>query len=355
MSIKSIIAAMCLLSISCSSQQSEESGGTGGGPGFTIPMGGSGGEAGINSGTTCAQQNVPLQVVPPDILIIQDRSISMNDDSNDQKCNGDCGANSKWSQVTTAIGDVVTATQSTVNWGLFYFGDGASMCGVNANPDVPVAIGSAQQIIASLAASSPNGATPTAATINNAVAYMKTLTDLNPKYLLLATDGEPNCLNDNFNNKDVQGAITAVTNSKNAGYPVFVVGIGNVAVATTTLNSMAQAGGMAQSGTTAYYAVTDTASLEAALNQIVGQVASCTISLKNVPSGNWTIAIWAKDSSGNTVQIPNSTTDGWGYTNNTKSSITLVGSACDNLKDDKYSDLQFVYTCQGQDIISPIQ
>ena len=132
---------------------------------------------------------------------------------------------------------------------------------------------------------------------------MKTLTDANPKYFLLATDGEPNCLNGSANNTDDTGAINAVANAKAAGFPTFVVGIGNVSTATTTLNSMAVAGGYPQTGaTTQYYAVVDTASLETALTQIVGMVASCTISLANAPSGQWTIAIWATEN-GSTVQF----------------------------------------------------
>lgn len=183
---------------------------------------------------------------------------------------------------------------------------------------------------------------------------MKGLADPNPKYLLLATDGEPNCLNGSANNKDIQGAITAIGNANSSGYPVFVVGIGNVSTATDTLNSMAQAGGMAQVGATYYYSVTDTSSLEDTLNKIVGMVASCTISLQNVPSGDWTIAIWATDSSGKEIQIQNNSADGWEYTNNSRSSITLVGSSCDSLKNGTYSNLQFVYTCQGQQILPPI-
>jgi hypothetical protein len=313
-----------------------------------------------NIATGCSQQSVPIQALPPDILIIQDRSQSMTDDSNDQPCSGgsrfgggNCGANSKWSQVTTAIESVVNAT-SSVNWGLFYFGNGISECGTNTAPDVPVSANSAGQIVASLTANSPGGATPTAVTVNNAVAYMQTLTDPNPKFLLLATDGEPNCLNGNVNSTDEAGATAAVANAKAAGFPTFVVGIGTVTSATAALNGMAQAGGEPQAGATAYYAVSDTAGLEATLNQIVGLAASCTISLQNVPQGDWTIAIWATDSSGKTIQIPNSASDGWAYTDISRSSITLVGPTCDNLMNDTYSNLQFVYTCQNQTIAPPI-
>ena len=331
------------------------SAGSGYSPGNGTGSSGNGSSSGgtTSSGTGCAQQQVPIQAIPPDILIVQDRSGSMSDDSNDQTCRNGCGTNSKWYQVTTAIETVVTATSASVNWGLFYFGNGVTECGVNTTPDVPISSTSAAQILASLAANAPSGATPTTATINNSVAYMRTLTDANPKYLLLATDGEPNCLGGKSSNTDDTGAINAVANAKTAGFPTFVVGIGNVATSTATLDSMAVAGGFPQTGAaTKYYAVLDTAGLEAALTQIVGMVASCTISLSNTPSGTWTIAIWATEN-GTTVQIPSSTTNGWTYTDSTKSSITLVGTACDSLKNGTYSNVQFVYTCEGGVIVPP--
>lgn len=361
-----IASLACTIVFGCGSKSHEE-GGSGAGSGYVVPTGTATNTSTSTStststdvGTGCAQQSVPITALPPDILIIQDRSQSMTDDSNDNKCaggsnqgGGNCGAKSKWAQVTAAIETVVNAS-SAVNWGLFYFGSGASECGTNTAPDVPVSATSAAQIVASLSANAPRGATPTTVTINNAVTYMKTLTDPNPKYLLLATDGEPNCLNGNSQTTDATGATNAIANAKKAGFPTFVVGIGTVTSATTALNAMAQAGGEPQTGATSYYAVADTAGLEAALKQIVGMVASCTISLQNVPSGTWTMAIWATDSTGKTIQIANSATDGWAYTDTNKSSITLVGPTCDDLKNGTYSNLQFVYTCQDQTITPPI-
>jgi len=321
------------------------------GGGYIVPT--TGGNSSIGGGSSCAQQQIPLKVVPPDILIIQDRSGSMADDNNDKTCAGGCGVNSKWTQVITAIESVVSKTQTSVNWGLFYFGSGTSSCGVNTDPAVSIALNSSNAIQGSLSLTKTSGGTPTTATINNAVLYMDTLTDSNPKYLLLAIDGQPNCLNSSTNNPDDTGAINAVVAAKAAGYNTFIIGIGNVAAANATLNSMAQAGGEAQVGAaTSYYAVSDTASLENALTKIVGMIGSCEISLENVPSGLWSIAIFVKDSSGNVIQIENNQTNGWNYTDTTKSSITLFGTTCDNVKSGIYSDLNFVYTCSGQ-IINP--
>src|SRR6185312_8088340 len=61
---------------------------------------GAGGDVGMTGGN-CGQATVPIEAVPPDVLIIEDKSGSMNNDDNDQSCstrNGSgCGTNSKWS------------------------------------------------------------------------------------------------------------------------------------------------------------------------------------------------------------------------------------------------------------------
>ncbi|HSY39183.1 MAG TPA: hypothetical protein VLA79_06625, partial [Polyangia bacterium] len=59
--------------------------------------------------------------VRPDILLLLDRSSSMNDDSNEMSCTGGCGANSKWALLSAAIGRMVT-NHPLVNWGLAPFG-----------------------------------------------------------------------------------------------------------------------------------------------------------------------------------------------------------------------------------------
>src|ERR1022692_770282 len=108
--------------------------GTAGTSGISNPLG-SGGDVGITgtAGTTgtCAQAAVTINPLPPDILIVEDRSGSMNDDQTDTTCNGGCGARSKWALVTAAINQVVMGTDTKVNWGLKFFADADAQCGVN--------------------------------------------------------------------------------------------------------------------------------------------------------------------------------------------------------------------------------
>lgn len=316
--------------------------------------------------TECAQQQVPIEPAIPDILIVMDRSLSMTWDVAGGTCGstspqgtGDCGTDSRWYQTTVALQQVVQDTQDKVNWGLFYLGNEATQCGVSTAPDVPITVGEVYPLIEqSLAAVQFTGqpGTPTASAIKNAAAYLQKVTDTNPKYLLLATDGEPNCAGGyNLMQTDAQGTATAITNARNAGYDTFVVGIatdGTATDATEALNMAAQAGGHPQTGAaTEYYAVNDTESLKQALTQIVGIATSCVISLANTPQGEWTIAISATNSSGETVEVKNDSENGWAYSDTTRTSITLVGTACDGLKSGEFSNFQFVYTCKGSDII----
>ena len=60
--------------------------------------------------------------------------------------------------------------------------------------------------------------TPTRAAENAAVTYLTQLamTDQNPKFIVLATDGQPNCpASGSQSADDSPGAITAVTNAAN--------------------------------------------------------------------------------------------------------------------------------------------
>jgi hypothetical protein len=343
--------------------------GTGGhGTGGTVVVG-TGGETssgdvgiGVDAATpNCGQNSVSVMPLPPDILIVQDRSLSMTDDSNDQPCaggtaagDGMCGAASKWSQTIAAVNQVVGQTQSKVNWGLIFLGDETAQCGAATAPVVDITPGASAQLIqTALNGVQFTGApgTPTTAVMNNAVKYMQGLTDPNPKYLLLATDGEPNCApgsTGNIGASDATGAENAVAAANTAGFPTFVVGIATTSdsAATNALNTMAVNGGEPQVGAaTQYYAVTDTAGLETVLAQIIGKAVSCTIPLTGVSGNLDKVAVSAKDASGNTIEIMQDATNGWSYTDATKTAIILNGDACNNLKSVTYTGFQFIYTC----------
>ncbi len=148
-------------------------GGTGGAG--QVSGGGAGGPAsGVGgSGAFCGQLTRTLSSLPPDILILLDRSGSMDNDINDRGCAdagigtsvGGCGAGSKWALVTTVLNQVVAQTDASVNWGLKFFADpGNATCTVSGGVQVPVGPGNAAAITAAIASeTNPAGGSATAA------------------------------------------------------------------------------------------------------------------------------------------------------------------------------------------------
>ncbi|HEY4395043.1 MAG TPA: vWA domain-containing protein [Polyangia bacterium] len=350
-----------------SSGNSSGSGSGGGGGGTLVITGvglnGGGGDVtgGGGSGATCGVSTNPVMPSPPDILLVQDKSASMNNGDDDKSCGNGC-ASTKWTQLTTAIGNVIQATDTTVNWGLKYFSDN-NACDASMAPAVPIAPMSGAAVTRSIQTNKPGGNTPTRDAITYGAQYLSTVTDTNPKFLLLATDGLPNCPMGCATQSNPQGMCTttdnpdedaaaeaAVTMAAMMGYQTFVIGIGSVTAAENTLNQLAMAGGRPQTGgTTSYYAATDEASLEAALMAIVSQVASCTIVLPADSVGQTNVAVSVDDASGKASKVPEDPNNGWSFINNGMG-IQLNGSYCDGVKAKTYSNVQFLYSCAGPPI-----
>ncbi|HEX3855003.1 MAG TPA: vWA domain-containing protein, partial [Polyangiaceae bacterium] len=196
-------------------------------------------------GDQCANQSFDLQRKPAEVLIVLDRSASMEDPPD----GAPSGTGSKWSLVVPGVNQVVMATDSSVSWGLKVFpeGDGSECVAGSVTSMIPVPIApmNASAVTAAVTATTAAGnGTPTGDAINAATAYLKTLSDPNPKFILLATDGEPSC---NGTSKDTTGARTqavqAVTDAATAGFKTFVIGIAtDKASDEQVLNDLAVAG-----------------------------------------------------------------------------------------------------------------
>ena len=188
-------------------------------------------------GMNCGLQSYGLQNVPPDLLIVLDKSGSMANQPDDTSCPRGGGAcETKWADMTTGINMVVGQTQAQIRWGLKFFADEGT-CGVTAGAAVPVAPNNGMAIATAIGGTRPSSSTPTRIAVASAATYLMGLADANPKYILLATDGEPNCIpgDRKTDDDDSMGAAASVAMAAMAGFPVFVVGVGNVAPAVDTL------------------------------------------------------------------------------------------------------------------------
>jgi Mg-chelatase subunit ChlD len=313
-----------------------------------------------DGGEVCKVLTFSLTRTPVDIVIVLDRSGSMR-----RTVDGNvptAAQKDKWSEVTEAINQTIAATQADIFWGLEMFpmppveesySDPAyttdvRKCEGDKPPQVAPALQAATDIATALGGAVPmldTGATPTAAATTTAVSFLSGLSDKNPKYLLLATDGVPNCMGGSDTTPDTQGAIDAVTSAAGAGFPVFVVGIApSGSVANDTLNSMATAGAMpATGGTTTYYSVRSGAELVATLGTITGQAASCALTFDTAPPDPTNVAV---DLAGEYIEKDEA--NGWTYGDTEMKSIVLHGTACEKLKTVSAKDAVIKFGCPGQ-------
>ena len=123
-----------------------------------------------------------------------------------------------------------------------------------------------------------NGATPTAAAIDTAVADFAANPPPagSPPILLIATDGDPNnCSNGNDNGHSV----TETTKAYTAGIRTFIIGLAGLN--TTFLQQMANAGTGWTTGmpNAPYYTANDPASLATAFSTIINGVLSCDLTI----------------------------------------------------------------------------
>jgi len=305
-----------------------------------------------DASTTCVKTTPQTMNLPPDVLIVLDRSGSMADGTDGLKCATDmsnCMGGNKWMQMVTSVNGFLPTAETTVNWGLMFFGDvksGRDNCNVGTVADVPPATMNATPITTAIGRQTPATATPTTKAITNASAYLRGLTDSNPKFILLATDGIPTCgtsmcapgvvATGNQNQCDDANAIAAVGQAFTDGIPTFVIGIATAGFE-TTLNAMATAGGTARMGSDqAYYPVASATELTAALNAIKQQVGTCFFGIS--PIDPKTMKISGVNADGSALPAGSFTAVG-------TTGVRLEGQACQDYTDGKIKKIEVQVDC----------
>jgi len=329
-------------------------GGAGGGTG--VPGGGAGGGSmpgtPPSTGNNCGVKRIDLQSGPSDLLLVLDRSRSMLEDVMGRD-SGTMGP-SKWSEVVGALDPVVMQTQGKVSWGLKLF-PVRDLCGVPDGATVPIAANNYGAVMGAIRSNDPGvgsaGATPTRVAVEKATEVLKASSSPHSKYLVLATDGLPNCIPGSSSgggmawaNSDAAGAISAVAAAAAAGFPTFVVGIATTGTnANDTLNMMAVSGGRPRSDAIKYYPVASRDELVTALQSITGMIASCTFPLDSLPPVPDNVAV---EIDGQRVARDPAQMNGWNYGPDNRS-VILYGAPCDNLKAGRSKNVQILYGCPG--------
>lgn len=272
------------------------------------------------------------EVLIPEVAtfqIVVDQSGSMAEDFGNQ---------TRWEAMrATLVGmnGVVTDLQSEIRFGISLYNNpqGPGECPVvdTFSPQLDAR----DEIMTVLDASGPDGDTPTGESLDIA---LQTLLDDNwvgPKYILLATDGEPDTCDvpNPQTNMEVNMArnrvINAVENAFDEGVRTFVISVGQE-LADEHLQAVANAGQGVDMGDpdATFYRALDPAELVQAFHDIITGVRSCVLELPSAleeryaPSCEVTV---------NGNPYPYQDPNGWELADATH--IELVGNACTAIQD----------------------
>lgn len=293
-------------------------------------------------GGRCGGQKVMAEAVPPNLLIVLDRSCSMRNM---------VGGQTKWALAVDAIKKMTTTYRDRIRYGLTLFPDKvAPDCGQDRIP-ISVAPGNETKIsdLLTKALSTTDANYPSGPCVTNIDTAMKqaageqALKDATrANYVLLVTDGaQAGC---NLAGGDA-GTTTIITDLyKNNKVATFVLGFG-AEVDGAQLNIFAKAGGVPTGDPqTAYYKAENQASLNAALMTIASKTIGCVFQLQSRPPNPDELYVYF-DKKTKILRDPQHKT-GWDY-DAAKNQVIFYGQTCDDLRAGRVVAVDIVYGCDA--------
>lgn len=310
----------------------------------------------------CGRQSFDVRRKPAEVLLVLDRSASMqdepeieseDDDDDDDDDNSGPQAPSKWEIVVPALKQAIAATDGALSWGLKLFpeGDETGECSAESYPRsiaVPIAPMNAAKVNQAIEDTDPNGdGTPTGDAVAEAVKYLQGLASDNPKYILLATDGDPSCAGMEKGGDEARPAARrAVEAAAMSGFDTFVVGIATTKESSSeTLSELAAAGKRAPAS--GYYLANTQDELLSALNAITSAAASCRFPLSSRPPNPDLVGVLV-----GTERIGKDTghKDGWDYVAADHSVVELFGPACEKVKASGADTVNIIFVCKPDEL-----
>ena len=315
----------------------------------------------------CDEIAVVLQPTPPNVMLVLDKSGSMFSNTWDHDNNGGTPQITRWNSLYQVVDGVVTTFDNQIRFGANLFPSvqaqnvyGPAACLTSDFPEVTVGPNNANAILGDIpAANTINsyGGTPATIGIDTAANHLSNQNPMNPRVIILVTDGAANCdqgAQNNFQLFEVyDSALPARVADALADDDIqtFVVGIDianqlsgngvdgepNSINPTVELNAVAQAG-----GTNTFINSQDQIELENALNAIIDSVQSCIIPLENPPFfPDFTVIEVGGVEYEWDPNLDCQNDDGWVYTNDNNDEIELCGAACEALKMSGEADVQY--------------
>lgn len=274
--------------------------------------------------------------VPPAVMLLIDRSTSMGFDF-------DSGGPSRWDVLREAIVEpergLLASLDQRARVGLMlYTGengfDNPTGCPVITSVDVQ--FDNVQRVREAYLASEParRGDTPTGESIERATQALSQLESTAPKYILLATDGEPDTCAQPKPQEGMPTALAAAQSAFAQGIRVYTVGVSE-GIGADRVQQMANAGagkdpslvyGVDIDAEPPLFANADPTELAAQLAGIIGDVRTCTIEL-GAPIGSEDSLQGRLILDGRRLQ--RNSRDGWTLLDD--DTLSIRGAACETI------------------------
>ncbi len=331
----------------------------------------------------CGSQTIPAVENPPNISFIIDHSASMVDQLPGNGL-------SKFENARIALSHVLKAVGHRINYGVTIFPGLAGVTGCEAGdqlgsfgPGDPPSYTRENKtgprladLLQRLTMAGVDGGTPAAPTLVHALTTLSALAG--PTYVVLITDGAPNCNEDisckagacipniegfsssgvncddsfnccaptkqnpqaNLSCVDAQASLDAVQALADAGIRTYVVGMPGSEPYEALLTSMAEIGGTARQSQPEYYSVADTDALQQALIGIAASVSiSCEIQLDYEPPDPDFVNVYFDG-----VLVEYDPEAGWEWTSD--GHVAIRGTACDQLSAGDVLEVQILAGCK---------
>lgn len=319
-------------------------------------------DAGRDSGM-CEPRPFELERRGAQIMFVIDRSNSMEDALDGSEA--DPGER-RWDLVALILDDVLNDADRLLELGAKFYprwtptdpSTPEEACTVAGGIDIEPARGRTGAILEAFATTYPQGGTPTAEALRQVREYFAGRpVSAVPRYVVLATDGGPNCNPDTgvhhtrclctgapdmcldatygpYNCIDDRNAYAVIDELFGAlGIPVYVIGIDDPTRPdlADVLDEMAVRGGRPREvmpGERRFYSVREPADLRGAFTTITDSISRCVFSVRPTPGAADEVTVRIGD-----VFVPRDPTrsEGWDFTSPDRRELTLFGGACERV------------------------
>jgi hypothetical protein len=282
---------------------------------------------------------------PPYVMLVVDRSGSMND-----------GKLSDVKDKFASASGFLAKTSARAQFGLILFSAGdQSSGGDQCQPGTitqPVGA-STDQVRQSIISATAEGGTPTAASLRAVLddPKMNTAEAGRDRYVMLLTDGAPNCNRDitlpcTFVDQcgektwkcclDEDATVQQVATLASQGIRTFVIGFGNDTSAPGSqaykvLDRAAEAGGLAQTQDRKFFQANNSDDLQKALDIFGRIIQTCNYNLAEAPREDMLQVVFVYTNEDNREEVLTPSSD-WTY-NSVSHQVSIIGSRCTEIED----------------------